>query len=250
MSGSLQTVIGGPAGDEISAEHINQLVQLLQGFRNVPIQHFTNDPSAWRFTGKNAGAGSKDTIIYAADGTTVLFQIDGGGVRASIDGSGAVALVSQAGTETLTNKTFTNPVLNGAVSGTAGFDAWTDWDPDLTQGAANPTSSNQSSRWNRQGNDVKVTGNITATSAGSAGAIIQISTLPAVPAYLGAGAVLGTYVYTVPGVTFHEGSVVLVNSTTVTLVKDGFANFLGAAPSFAIAIDDIIQFSLSYEAAP
>jgi hypothetical protein len=89
--------------DEITSENLNQLIELLQGLRNIPISLTgINDAASYTMTVKNAGTGSKDAIFYAANGTTVLFQVDGSGVLASRAGGAAerVLTVGESGTIT------------------------------------------------------------------------------------------------------------------------------------------------------
>jgi hypothetical protein len=103
-------------GDLAVAEHVAQVVEDFQGLRNIPISLTgINDAASYGFTVKNVGAGSKDLICYAADGTTVLFQVDSSGVQASSSGGAASGIVTLTGTQTLTSKTLTSPHMTDPV---------------------------------------------------------------------------------------------------------------------------------------
>jgi hypothetical protein len=82
-------------GDDALAEHVAQLTEVLSGLRNIPISvSGINDAAAYALSVKNAGAGSKDAIFYAADGTTVLLQVDSNGVKASAAGGPAAPILT------------------------------------------------------------------------------------------------------------------------------------------------------------
>ena len=105
-------------GDDVTAESVAQLTEMLSGIRNIPANLTAiNDPSAYALTVKNVGTGGKDIVVYAPDGTTVLFQVTSSGVSISPAGGAAAAAVTQTGTETLTNKTITS--TTNSIGGTA-----------------------------------------------------------------------------------------------------------------------------------
>ena len=84
-------------GDDALAEHVAQLTENFSGLRNIPMQLTgINDAANYAQTIKNVGTGSKDCIMYAADGTTVLFQVDANGVRASASGGAAAPILTTA----------------------------------------------------------------------------------------------------------------------------------------------------------
>jgi hypothetical protein len=128
------------SGNDALAEHVAQITEDFQGLRNIPLSVTgINEPASYALTLKNAGAGAKGLIIYAADGTTVLLQVDSAGVKGSIDGvTPAVGLVTTTGAATLTNKTLdsatnTLTVRNAALAAdtaranlltNGGFEVW------------------------------------------------------------------------------------------------------------------------------
>ena len=79
------------------ASDVQQVIDALSGARNTPIAVTVNDPLAYAATLKNTDPGSRDLILYAADGTTVLLQVDSAGVKVSPDGTAAVPPLTSVG---------------------------------------------------------------------------------------------------------------------------------------------------------
>jgi hypothetical protein len=122
-------------GDDALAEHVAQLTENLSGLRNIPISLTgINDAAAYAQTIKNAGVGSKDCIMYAADGTTVLLQVDGTGVKASRAGGPAAPIVTTGDTGTITTAMLADRSVTNVKLGTdtarlnlltnGGFEIW------------------------------------------------------------------------------------------------------------------------------
>jgi hypothetical protein len=134
------------------------------------------------------------------------------------------------------------------LNGNTYDNAYTSWLPAATQGGINPTLNNVVSRYKREGLNAKVTANIIFTGAGDGSAQrILISTLPVQPFDNTAGTIYGDFTYTRQGVTIYEGTVVSNGATgVVAFCVSGQANYLGAAPQFAIGIGDLLQMKLDY----
>ena len=102
--------------DEVDAENLNQVIELLQGIRNIPVVLTgANDPANYALSVKNAGTGGKGLVVYASDGTTILLQAQDSGVRASASGATAAPIVTTTDAQTLAAKTLSAPVLTGTV---------------------------------------------------------------------------------------------------------------------------------------
>jgi hypothetical protein len=116
----LVTVTAGT--DEVDAEQLNQVIELLQGGRNIPVALTgANDPANYALTIKNAGTGGKGQVVYASDGSTVLLQVQDSGVRASVSGAAAAPIVTTTDPQTLTAKTLSAPTFTGVVKGQTGW---------------------------------------------------------------------------------------------------------------------------------
>lgn len=118
------------------------------------------------------------------------------------------------------------------------------WTPTITQ-SVNVTFTNTRSRYLRHGNMVTAWFYLDVTGAGTGGNVIQIGGLPVTAAsantIAGAGRITdtGTNSYAVE----FEG-----NSTTSFLALTGTNNnYVGAAPSFALANTDLIRGFVTYE---
>lgn len=139
---------------------------------------------------------------------------------------------------------------NGNNLSTGAFGAFTPWTVGITQGATTPSFTNQGSTYQQIGKLVIASCNVTATSAGSAGNDIIISSLPVAPKLSGQFVTVGAATYFRTGVTPYVGSAIPVSSTNVKFVmNNGTGGYLGNAngPSFAVANGDVISFLLVYE---
>lgn len=104
--------------------------------------------------------------------------------------------------------------------------------------------------YRRSGKWIDLTGRVTFTGAGTLGSVITMTVPFAARTLVLRG--VGTFIFndiSVP--TFYAGIVVgWASSTTVVFASGGTTNnYLGANPSIAIATNDQLGFSLTYETA-
>lgn len=232
-------------GDQATAELIAQLTEDLSGLRNIPLSvSGINDAAAYSLTLKNAASGSKGLIVYAADGTTVLLQVDSAGVKASSAGAAASTVATQTGTETLTNKSLTSPVLNGVVTGSAGFNAWTVWTPTLNQGGAVAFTTNLA-HYTQIGKLCVVHCQLTASAAGTGANDIIVGGFPVAPLSSNVDFAVGTFRF--DGTAIRIGAACMVTSSTFKFQVDNQAGFLGTAPNVALANGQVLTFRATFE---
>lgn len=213
------------SGDPATAELFAQLTELFSGLRNIPVSLTgVNDASAYALTTKNAGTGSKDAIMYAADGTTVLFQVDGNGVLVSRAGGAAEAVL-----------TATSPM----------FATWTAFTPTLTQGVA-LTLSVATGRYIQLGKLVIASVDITINSAGTASNALTLGALPVSSAQRGT-----------PGNAYYSDNNVSTNysltpfwtgATTMVFATNASTSRFGINPAVTAAAADLLNATLIYEA--
>jgi hypothetical protein len=138
----------------------------------------------------------------------------------------------------------TNWILTG---GTAG---WTSFTTQIDQGATtNIAKTVNYSKWER-GPRRTITWTFTATlsGAGTASAVVSL-TLPATAASV--SGVVGTgFIYDSSTTTKYNGTWTALSTTQVVLQGDwSGANSWGVTPNLALAASDVIQGSITYEAA-
>jgi len=241
--------------DDILAVQLNQILDALSGTagKGQPISMTAlNDAINFALTVRNLDANGRAVQVLSPTGVPLL-QVDASGVKLSWDGGAATIPVVTGGTQTLSNKTLTSPVINGTLTGSAGFDPWTSWTPAFTQGGTNPTLNNLSSAYSQEGKYVRVRVNVQATSTGVAGSPIIVSTLPVPPKFTSGYSIIGTFTYLQLGVDQHVGAVVATASALAQMFgnKSTGGGYLGATggPSFAVAVGDTLSMKLEYEAA-
>jgi len=127
--------------------------------------------------------------------------------------------------------------------------AWTNSTVTLTQGVAISLTPNWC-RWAQYGKLVVVDVDVNITSAGTAGSQIQANLNAGIPAPLNSGSYIakGVYMYIRTGTAFYCGTA-LMATRTVSFVDSGQGNFIGGAPSFAVANGDGLSFQVFYETA-
>lgn len=124
--------------------------------------------------------------------------------------------------------------------------AWTTFTPTLTQSGAVTKTVTRAS-YIQMGKTVIVHCNLAITGAGSAGTAITLGALP-VAAVSGAG-ITGAFKYLDAGTVLYAGTTEAASTTSVVFIVSGNANALGQAPSFATANGDVLQMTVTYEAA-
>jgi hypothetical protein len=87
------------------------------------------------------------------------------------------------------------------------------------------------------------------TAAGTAANAIQIRNQPAAIQSVATSELIGHFMYIDQGVAFYTGAVFSTSSTIWQLVVTGYGNYLGLAPSFAIANTDTLWANCTYRIA-
>ena len=129
--------------------------------------------------------------------------------------------------------------------------AWTSFTPTLWQGAATPNINKTVlySKYLKVGKLVVVSVNVTATGAGTAGQAIQIRDIPAAAAAANQSGMIGSFTYFDSGNTNITGTVYGLSTTSVGLQADRDNSPVGIVPNFAVANNDNLSLTLTYEAA-
>ncbi len=127
---------------------------------------------------------------------------------------------------------------------------WQNWTPTVDQGGAVSVSVNLA-RYTVIGDTVHMMASLSVTSAGAAGNAIIISGWDsAIDALAGwNGVPVGTCRITDTGTTDYWGIVYHPSTTALRFIDSVTQGQIGGNPSFALAIGDIIKFSLTYERA-
>lgn len=237
------------AGSSADSSCIQQVIDAWKGTvgKGVPLSvTAVNDSANWAVDAKNQdGTNSRSFRVRKSD-DTVLIQADINGVTLN-----QVSISSG----TIAGSTLTSPVINGAVSGTAGFGAWSTFTPTLTENSSVPGFTVTRASYSRVGKtaDVSVLLSLTSTGAvGSAGTII-VGALPLAPAanMVNGAVAVGSFLYQRVGTQLYKGVCVFSSSNTVNFVSDSTAgnitSYLGATPSFVVANTDTLGLNLHYE---
>ena len=150
----------------------------------------------------------------------------------------------------MAQKTFTSAMLTSAdvnlyLAGEGG--AWQSWSPVVTQ-SVNVTVTNTRSRFARWGRLIIATADLTVTGTGTASNAVTLS-LPVTSAATGPSAGNGSLFDNSANLNYN-GAPFLNTTTTVSLLSDGGAQFLGLSIfTAALAVNDIIRFAFIYESA-
>lgn len=128
-----------------------------------------------------------------------------------------------------------------------GVGAWTGYTPTFTQ-SATITKTVQRAAYMKIGRLVTVNYRLAATSAGTAGQAVRIG-LPVAPS---ADFQAGTAIFSDSSTStaYLLGAVCFASTSDLVFVSDGSgASLFGQAPAVTVASGDIIQGSITYEAA-
>lgn len=119
------------------------------------------------------------------------------------------------------------------------------WSPVITQGVV-PSTSIKTGTYTKVGRTVTVTLVATFSSAGTAANVIEVSGLPFVPN--GANQLcFGAAYFFDSGSQFYGLSAVLSGAGTIIFYSHGGTGNFGSAPSIAIASNDRLSFTVTYE---
>jgi hypothetical protein len=145
-----------------------------------------------------------------------------------------------------------NPVINGNPTGSPAFSAWTTFSMGVSQGGASITTSTSYGAYLIVGKRVTVSGYLilTAVSGAVAGSTIIVTSLPFPPKTVGSYMTVGTFSYLRSGITVISGVCILAANPQITFNAFNGAGgaMMGASPSFAVAVNDQISFTIDYEA--
>ena len=225
-------------GDDVTAENLLQILEDLQGLRNIPLSVTgINDASNYSLTLRNSGTGGRGFQVLNSSGSQIFAVTD----------SGIVVPAGAIGTAAIADGSITPAKL----SATAGVN-WPST-PTITQGGTTPSATITNQSYMQQGKRLQAHLTLTATSAGGAGNDIIISSLPVASRFSGGFVKVGEVTYSrAAGAGLHLGFAYAVTSTTIKfLVTAGTGGYLGNTngPSFAVANGDQIDIDLDYEVA-
>lgn len=129
--------------------------------------------------------------------------------------------------------------------GVVANDAWTSYTPTLTQGVA-VTKTVTYAKYQRVGRTIIVSMRLVITSAGTAGSVL-LAGLPIAAA--DASGVVGSFRYFDAGNTNFAGTACGSTTTTVQFIVSSNGGSFGALPAITAANTDVLQVSVTYEAA-
>ncbi len=269
---SLTNVNSGDAANSSCVQQIIDVMKGTVGAGNIPVS----------FTGIN------DAANYALDVENLdptnqrAFRVrdSSGETKLSVDGSPAVVTLNQAtissgtlasptitGQVTMTGSsvagvTLTSPVINTAVSGSAGFGAWSSFTPTLSQNSSNVPITIQRAAYNVVGKTAMAEIMVTVTSTAASVGVIRMGGLPAAisPVFTSTAVPRGHYSYNSSalnqfqqGLAFFDTSTSLFFLTPVAPASSVAAiayQFLGLTPSFGANPPDKFAVQLTgYETA-
>ena len=207
-------------------------------------------------TGANGGTGVANTsktitlggnLTTSGAHTTTLTTT--GPTSVTLPTTGTLATLT--GTEVLTAKTLTSPVINGTVTGTAGFGAWQSYVPTFTGSSTNPTfgSSIFDAAWTQFGKTVHVRIKLTLGAGFAAGSGAYSFSLPVTSKSGTDGAISALYVDTSANAVYRIIARLSSNLVNRSYVTDGGAGFLSSSNPVVPASGDIYIYSFTYEAA-
>lgn len=190
-------------------------------------------------------------------------SIVGGAVNPTTLQQGGVQAVTISGTQTLTNKTLTAPAVNGGVldsattiGGVSGaqlaagaYGAWTSWTPRVDQGAStNIAKTVHWAKYVKDGKKVTVQGRLSITGAGTVGGPITILNLPVAAVSYSLIVGVGT-LYDASTATTTPALIYLSGSDNFQFMNANGGSILATPAGPALAVDDGLTFTLTYEAA-
>ncbi len=125
---------------------------------------------------------------------------------------------------------------------------WVDWTPTVTQGVA-VTVTIGYAKYVVIDNAVFMRVALNITSAGTAGSVIQVGGVPTAvqPGFIGSD--IGEGRVFDAGTAHYVGALVAVGASDFRIMAHAQGNYIGAAPSFALASGDAIYFTAFYERA-
>lgn len=131
--------------------------------------------------------------------------------------------------------------------------SWATWTPIVEQGGSTPTlAANTNTRYEKSGKTVVAAASMTMSSAGSAGNDI-ICSIPVNAAFSLTYLPIGQFIYVRSGIICYTGNVEVDSSQPgfVRFMVNGNASpvYIGSAPSFAVANNDVLGFTVTYQAA-
>lgn len=127
---------------------------------------------------------------------------------------------------------------------------WMDWTPTITQGVAVAVNITYA-RYVIIGDTVHMEVLVTFTSAGTAGAVIQIGGIPTAiqSARTGLNAVIGTAIVTDAGVASYHAALVATAAASWKMLNHNSNNYVGANVAITLGNGDSISFQATYEQA-
>ncbi len=239
------------SGDAANSSCIQQVIDVLKGTvgaGNVPISLTAiNDSANFALDVKNLDPTNERTFRAQNSSGQSVLQCDITGPQADPTGSGLAPIVNTNATQTLSNKTLTAPVITSPAGGV--FGAWSTFTPSIAQGVG-LTFTNTHAEYVAFGKTIHARGRFVFTSTGTAANSIDVTLVGAMngknsnalPEVIGSA-------YISQGSTQLNCVAHLVGTATVRFSAGAPINYVGVSPSFALAVNDILSFQLTYEGA-
>jgi hypothetical protein len=200
-------------------------------------------------------ADSAVTSAKIADGTISSTDMAAGAAAGNVGAlsnalTGFLPSPALASGVAITSPVITNPVINGTVSGSPAFGAFTAWVPSISQGGASITCSGYAG-YQVVGKHVTVSVYLTVTSssANGSGSPVTVTSIPLPPKQAGPYMTVGSFTYLRSGNTAIAGVVVLPSNPQIQFnaFSSTGGGMMGVSPAFSVALNDALSFTINYE---
>jgi hypothetical protein len=135
---------------------------------------------------------------------------------------------------------------SGEATGLKYAGTWTSYTPTVAQNGARTITVNYA-KYLQIGKMLTVQVECTITNTGTSGNVVSC-TLPIAAVSASGNRSYGSFIFLDAGNVFYAGSVVIQGANAQFLV-DNYGNYLGALPTFAVANNDVLSFTMTYEVA-
>lgn len=137
-----------------------------------------------------------------------------------------------------------------AVETALATDSWVDWTPTVTQTGSVALTITYA-KYKIVNKICHVMANLVMTGSGTGGTVISVGGQPAAIQgfYAGSLVPIGTGIILDNGTAYYQGALVVPGAADWRMIAHGLGDYIGAAPSFALANTDIVSLVATYRVA-